>query len=201
MHWVRNGSLALAVVLVALVVWFGLQPQVEPLPINDRMGGAVTLIDQNGESFNTASLEGRVALLFFGYTHCPDICPATLARVTQAWKKLREAGHGEETALVFITFDPERDTPAHMKEYLAFFDEKIIGLTGSKEQINAAAEKYGVVFMEDNHESGDGNDGEAQRLFAHSDFIYLLDKLGRVRKLFSSDANIDEMVDDAKSLL
>lgn len=198
MHWVRNSAIALVLVAVAAVIWLGLQPSAPPLPINDRLGGAITLTDQHGEPFNTVALQGKVQLLFFGYTHCPDICPATLARVTQAWRRLREAGHGDDTAVVFVTFDPQRDTSALMKKYLQFFDENIIGLTGSEEDIRLAAEKYGVVFLPD--ESVDEK-GEVTRLYAHSDFIYLLDTLGRVRKLYPSDADIEEMVADAKSLL
>ena len=198
MHWVRNGAIALVLVVVAAVLWLGLQPSAPLLPINDRLGGAITLTDQHGESFNTAALQGKVQLLFFGYTHCPDICPATLARVTQAWRRLREAGHGDETAVVFVTFDPQRDTAEVLKRYLQFFDENIVGLTGSEEEIRLAAEKYGVVFLPD--ESVDKK-GKVKRLYAHSDFIYLLDRLGRVRKLYPSDGDIEEMVEDAKSLL
>ncbi|MBQ0755182.1 MAG: SCO family protein [Gammaproteobacteria bacterium] len=198
MHWVRNGAIALVLVVVAAVLWLGLQPSAPLLPINDRLGGAITLTDQHGESFNTAALQGKVQLLFFGYTHCPDICPATLARVTQAWRRLREAGHGDETAVVFVTFDPQRDTAEVLKRYLQFFDENIVGLTGSEEEIRLAAEKYGVVFLPD--ESVDEK-GKVKRLYAHSDFIYLLDRLGRVRKLYPSDGDIEEMVEDAKSLL
>jgi protein SCO1 len=202
MHWVRNSAIALVLVAVVAVIVLGLKPgfgpQSEPLPINDRLGGAVTLTDQHGEPFNTVALQGKVQLLFFGYTHCPDICPATLARVTQAWRRLREAGHGDETAVVFITFDPQRDTPELMKKYVQFFDQDIVALTGSEEEIRLAAEKYGVVFLPDESVN---EQGETKRLYAHSDFIYLLDNLGRVRKLYASDADIEEMVTDAKSLL
>lgn len=200
MHWVRNGAIALAAALVCAVIWVGLQPQAPELPINTRLGGAVTLTDQHGESFNTVALQGKVTFLFFGYTHCPDICPATLARVTQVWKNLRKAGHGDDTAVVFITFDPARDTPEHINKYLEFFDPNIVGLTGSAEQIQDAAEKYGVVFIQENDESSaDGE--ESKGLFTHSDFIYLLDQQGRIRKLYPSNGDIQEMVDDALSLL
>ncbi len=171
-------------------------PQREPLPINTRLGGALTLTDQHGESFNTASLEGRVVFLFFGYTACPDICPATLARVTQVLKKLDQAGVGDQMQAVFITFDPANDTPEHIKKYLEFFHPRMIGLTGSLEDIRAAAERYGVVFIKDEDEAH-----PERVLYSHSDFIYLLDQAGRVRKLFPSNGDIEEMVSDAQSLL
>jgi len=187
---------ALAALLGILLVACDQTPEREPLPINTRLGGAVTLTNQDGEAFNTASLEGKVVFLFFGYTSCPDICPATLARVTQAWKKLDQAGVGDQVQGVFITFDPDNDTPEHMKKYLKFFHPRMIGLTGSLEDISAAAEKYGVVFIRDEDHEDDG-----RVLYSHSDFIYLLDTAGRVRKLFPSNGDIDEMVSDAGSLL
>lgn len=181
--------------LCACISLIGCEQRPE-LPINTKLGGAVTLTDQDGQSFNTVSLEGKVVLLFFGYTACPDICPATLARVTQVWNKLDKAGDGEQVQAVFITFDPAHDTPEHIKKYLEFFHPGMIGLTGSAQQIQQAAEKYGVVFIED------VDDAHPERvLFSHSDFIYLLDQAGRVRKLYASDGNIDEMVSDVQSLL
>ena len=194
MKMVKVAALVLGLAAVAALLWLAV-PKEPELPVNTRMGGPIALTNQHGEAFNTKALNGKVVLLFFGYTNCPDICPATLARVTQAWKKLRAAGHGDDTAVVFITFDPEHDTPAHIRKYLEFFDPQIVGLTGSPEEIRAAAEKFGVVFMKDEHEGSDAV------LFTHSDFIYLLDQQARVRKLYPSDGDIEEMVRDAKSLL
>lgn len=196
MHWLRNTVIALAVLLAIAVVWLGIRESGSDLPVNTRLGGDAVLVDQTGAAFDTAALRGKVILLFFGYTHCPDICPAALARISQAWKMLAEEGEGDNVQVVFVTFDPQRDTPEHLREYLGFFDEHIIGLTGTEQQIREFAEKYGVVFMEDEAVREEG-----PILFTHSDFIYLLDEEGRVRKLFPSDANIDEIVNDAKSLL
>ena len=164
------------------------------LPVNTRLGGDFTLTDHNGEPFRLSSLEDRVVILFFGYTHCPDICPAVLARVAQAYRNLDEQGDAGPVQPVFITFDPERDTPAHLREYLPWFKADIIGLTGSVAEIEAAAEQYGVVFLKT-----DGQD-EAYD-FTHSDYIYLLDRQGRVRKLYPADFDIDEVVNDVQSLL
>lgn len=164
------------------------------LPVNTRLGGDFTLTDHNGEPFRLSSLEDRVVILFFGYTHCPDICPAVLARVAQAYRNLDEQGDAGPVQPVFITFDPERDTPAHLREYLPWFKADIIGLTGSVAEIEAVAEQYGVVFLKT-----DGQD-EAYD-FTHSDYIYLLDRQGRVRKLYPADFGIDEVVHDVQSLL
>lgn len=171
----------------------GCGKQESDLPVNNRLGGEFTLTDQNGEPFSQAALNGKVTILFFGYTHCPDICPAVLARVAQVYRQLQEAGEADQVQPVFITFDPERDTAAHLKEYLPWFKANIIGLTGSLEEIRQVAKQYGVVFIKDQQEQ--------DYLFTHSDYIYLLDDQGRVRKLYPADFTIDEVVNDAKSLL
>ncbi|WP_290498731.1 SCO family protein [Alcanivorax sp.] len=171
----------------------GCGKQESDLPVNTRLGGEFTLTDQNGEPFSQVALNGKMTILFFGYTHCPDICPAVLARVAQVYRQLQEAGEADQVQPVFITFDPERDTAAHLKEYLPWFKANIIGLTGSLEEIRQVAKQYGVVFIKDQQEQ--------DYLFTHSDYIYLLDDQGRVRKLYPADFTIDEVVNDAKSLL
>ena len=88
-------------VLLALLV-AGCGKQESDLPVNTRLGGEFTLTDQNGEPFSQAALNGKVTILFFGYTHCPDICPAVLARVAQVYRKLEEAGEADQVQPVFI---------------------------------------------------------------------------------------------------
>lgn len=188
---------ALAGRLGLLTLFLALAACAEPtkeLPVNTRLGGDFTLTDHNGEAFRLADQQGRVVLMFFGYTHCPDICPATLARIAQVYRNLREAGDAERVQLLFVTFDPARDTPEHLREYVPWFKADVIGLTGSEEQIRAVAEQYGVVFLK----SGEGEPGYD---FTHSDYVYLLDQQGRVRKLYPSDFNIEEVTDDVQSLL
>ncbi|MCG8395026.1 MAG: SCO family protein [Pseudomonadales bacterium] len=179
--------------LLAALVLAGCDKPESDLPVNTRLGGEFTLTDHNGEAFTQEQLKGQVSILFFGYTHCPDICPAVLARVAQVYRKLDEAGEADQVQPVFITFDPERDTPAHLKEYLPWFKADMIGLTGSREAIKQVASQYGVVFIK--------GDKEEDYLFTHSDYIYLLDDQARVRKLYPADFNIDEVVNDTKSLL
>ena len=152
-----------------------------------------TLTDENGDTVTESIVDGKAVVLFFGYTHCPDICPAVLARVAQVYRQLQEAGEADQVQPVFITFDPERDTAEHLNEYLPWFKADIIGLTGSLAEIREVATQYGVVFIKDQEEQ--------DYLFTHSDYIYLLDDQGRVRKLYPADFTIDEVVTDAKSLL
>lgn len=202
MHWVRNSVIILVLLFAGGATWYGLQDPASQLPVNTRLGGDYTLTDQNGARFHSDNLDGKVVLLFFGFTHCPDICPATLARVTQARRMLADDGHGDDVQVVFITFDPARDTPAHLKKYLSFFGDGVIGLTGTEAEIVTVAEQFGVVYLKTPGAAPQGTSGtEAGYDFSHSDFIYLLDTQGRVRKLFQNDEDIDLMVKDARTLL
>lgn len=175
--------------------------QAKPLPINTKLGGDFELTSthrQKSDSaeFGTGKLsefKGKVVLLNFGYTSCPDICPMVVARITQVLKRLGDDKAGVQS--VFVTFDPERDTAARLKEYLDFFDGSIVGFTGELEDIRKAAKQYGVIFMPTQGESASGT------LYAHSDFIYLLDKQGRVRALFATDKPLLDMVNDVRDLL
>ena len=185
--------------LMAVLFLLGLAACSEPrpeLPVNTRLGGEFSLLDQNGETFRAEDLHGKLSLMFFGFTHCPDICPATLARTVGAWKNL-SGTEQKQVNVVFVTFDPARDTPAHLKEYLNFFDPSVIGLTGSVDDIADMARRYGVVYLQETAQPG----AEQDYLFSHSDFVYLLDQQGRVRKLFKSDFNTEELIADVRSLL
>lgn len=199
MHWVRNSVIILVLLFAGGTAWYGMQDPASQLPVNTRLGGDFTLVDQDGETFHSDSLDGKVVLMFFGFTHCPDICPATLARTTQAWRMLAEEGHGDDVQVVFVTFDPARDTPEHLKKYLSFFGDSVIGLTGSEAQIAKVAEQFGVVYLKTPNDSAAAD--EQTYDFAHSDFVYLLDDQGRVRKLYQNDEDIDLVVKDARSLL
>jgi protein SCO1/2 len=185
--------------LLALLLTLGLAACSEPrpeLPVNTRLGGDFVLLDQNGQAFRATDLHGKLSLMFFGFTHCPDICPATLARTVGVWRNL-SGSERKQVNVVFVTFDPARDTPEHLKEYLNFFDPSVIGLTGSVDDIADMARRYGVVYLQETTESG----AEQDYLFSHSDFVYLLDQQGRVRKLFKSDFNTEELIADVRSLL
>ena len=189
-------AVAVLLVLAAVVAWETTrEPPREPLPINTRMGGPFEMLDQHGETFTHEQLAGKVVLMFFGFTHCPDICPATVARMTQLYKDLEASGEAQDVQLVFVTFDPERDTPEHLREYLTWFHEDIVGLTGTDEQVAEIARQYSVVYMPV------GEDRQGGTQFAHSDFIYLIDREGRVRKLYPVEAELEEIINDLRTLL
>jgi protein SCO1/2 len=134
------------------------------------VGGPFQLEDQNGKPFGDADLRGRPYLVFFGFTHCPDICPTTLFDISQVMAKLGK--DADRTGAVFITVDPERDTPALMKDYLSNFDPHLRGLTGDRHAIDATLKAYRVYAKKVPLEGGDYT-------MDHTAIVYLMDKDGR----------------------
>lgn len=114
---------------------------------------SVKMINKAGEDIFFSYLKGNYSVLFFGFTHCPDICPTTLLDMQKINKKLTESGH-EAPQFVFISVDPERDTPDTLKEYIAYFNPEFKALTGSVENLQELASQLGVAFMIAEHETG-----------------------------------------------
>jgi len=141
-----------------------------PLGIAAGIGGPFHLIDQNGKPFSDSDMKGRPFLVFFGYTHCPDVCPTTLFEISQVMAKL--GNDADRTGAVFITVDPERDTAATLKEYLSNFDPHVRGLTGNRAAIDAAIKAYRVYAKKVPEKDGDYT-------MDHTAVVYLMDKNGR----------------------
>lgn len=156
--------LGLASIAGGLFAWRQAQDDAPP-----AVGGPFTLTDQNGRTVTQADLKGQPSLLFFGFTHCPDICPSTLYEVTQMFEAL---GKDADVRAVFITVDPERDTRQVMKDYLGSFDPRIIGLTGSKEQIDAVTRAFRVYARKVEQKDTDYT-------MDHTAMVYLMDSRGR----------------------
>ena len=149
---------------------------VPPLKDYGGIGGAFELQDQRGEVFRLEKLEGRPAMLFFGYTYCPDICPITLSKMTAVYRLLDLEPMDLQT--IFITVDPERDTQEKLAEYLAYFQIGALGLTGTPDKIDAVVRQYGGYYTLNKQE-------ESADYFAdHSTYTYLIDQQGQVRFLF-----------------
>lgn len=165
----------------------------EPLPINTRLGGDFTLSSTREDTQSLSSFKGKLVLLNFGYTHCPDVCPTVLHRMSQVMRALEK--DASKVQALFVSFDPARDTVAHLKSYVTAFYPEMIGMTGTPDQIAATAKQYGVIYFEEPSTSAAG------KLFAHSDFIYLLDTQGRVRALFNNEQSISAMADTVRQLL
>lgn len=159
-------ALALALALVAC----GRDvPPLDRLPV----GGDFELTDHRNQTWRLSAHQQHPALLFFGFTSCPDVCPATMSRLSAAYEKL-PAGAVE---VLFVSVDPRRDTPGRLADYLAGYPFPATGLTGSVEQIRAVVGRYAASFR-----AAEGNGG-----FDHSTRVYLLDTDGQVRFLFSAD--------------
>jgi protein SCO1/2 len=174
--------LIFAAFLGGLVLFFGAIIFVTgraPLPIGQAVaavGGPFNLEDQNGKPVSDADMKGKPFLVFFGFTHCPDICPTTLFEISQVMKTL--GPDADRTGALFITVDPERDTPAVLKDYLSNFDPHLRGLTGNRPSIDAAIKAYRVYAKKVPLENGDYT-------MDHTAVVYLIDKDGNFVAPFS----------------
>jgi protein SCO1 len=156
------------------------------------IGGPFRLIDQNGKPVSDADLKGKWQLVFFGYTHCPDTCPTALNEIALALDQL--GVKRDEVEIVFITVDPDRDTPEVMKAYVQSFDARIIALTGSPDAVAQAAKAYRVYYAK--HPRGDGDYD-----MDHSAVIYVMNPEGRFTATFTPDSSADSIVQRLQKLL
>jgi protein SCO1 len=156
------------------------------------IGGPFKLIDQNGQVVTEEDLKGRPFLVFFGFTHCPDVCPTTLFEVSEVLRAL--GPDADRVRALFITVDPERDTPAVMKDYLSSFDPHLSGLTGDPAAIAAVAKDYRVYFEKVPLDQGGYT-------MDHSATVYLMDKNGRFVSPFSLKRTTDAAAADLRRYL
>jgi protein SCO1/2 len=147
----RKGLLAAAVMVGAIAVaagatalWMGLALRAQVQSGATKIGGPFTLVDDTGVQVSEADLKGKSTVMYFGYTFCPEVCPTTLTDLVQ-WMQMigRDA---DRLNYVFVTVDPERDTPKVMHDYVSAFDPRIRGLTGTSEQIAKVTKEYGVYY-------------------------------------------------------
>jgi protein SCO1 len=175
--------LVLAAFLSGLVLFFGAILFVtgrvsSPIsPAVAAVGGPFHLEDQYGRQVSDADMKGKPFLVFFGFTHCPDTCPTTLFEISQVMHAL--GPDADRTGALFITVDPERDTPAVMKDYLSSFDPHLRGLTGDQAAVNAAIKAYRVYAKKVPLENGDYT-------MDHTAVVYLMDKDGHFVTPFST---------------
>jgi protein SCO1 len=146
------------------------------------IGGPFNLIDQDGQPFSDHDLKGKTFLVFFGFTHCPDVCPTTLFEISEIMRTL--GSEADRTAALFISVDPERDTPQAMKDYLSSFDPHLRGLTGDAAALAAVAKAYRVYYKKVPLEGGDYT-------MDHTAIVYLMDKDGRFVSPFNMRRTAD----------
>lgn len=191
------GLLALALIALAATWAAGAFPRPytfhgtqfdPPRPIAD-----FTLTNQDGQPVRLSDYRGKLVVLFFGYTHCPDVCPTTLARLNQVMRALGDEGGAVQ--VLFISVDPERDTPAVLKQFLSHFNPAFTGLTGQAEQVRAVTQAFGVYVQKEEVGSAAGY------LVTHTARIYAIDLQGRLVLAYPADAQVQDLVADLKHLL
>ena len=167
--WLLVGLAALGGIYVALRPERAMTPTVSEMPLS-TIGGPFTLTGSDGEPFASTRLNGKPAAIFFGFTHCPDVCPTTLARLA---KLRRQLGKGDDSfTIVFVTVDPERDGPKEVGRYAALFDTPVIGLTGSPAHIEQVKKQFGV-YSEKATQPGGGYSVD------HTATVFLMDRDGK----------------------
>lgn len=157
-------------------------------------GGDFSLTDHDGRPFTLASQRGRVVLIFFGYTFCPDACPTTLSKLASVYRRL--GTNATRVKTLYVSVDPERDTPDVLKADLENFALDAVGLTGSKAELDAVVRQYGAAY-----EIVPTPDSAATYTVSHTTTLYAVDRQGRLRLKFRYEAGVDEIVDGLAPLL
>lgn len=174
---------ALVVVVFAFGAWLNLKHDEPPenaavggMVVNVDIGGPFELTDHTGTQFTRDDLAGNYALVYFGYTFCPDVCPTELGLMAEAIDLLEKDGN--RVRPVMITIDPERDTPEVLSEYVPLFHERLVGLTGTEQEVRDVATKYRVFYKRFEDPS------YTYYLMDHTSFVYLLSPTGEIASMF-----------------
>jgi protein SCO1/2 len=153
-----------------------------------------SLTSHSGERVSLSDFDEKVLLLYFGYTYCPDVCPATLSQLAKATGELT-AEEQDQVQIAMITVDPERDTKALMADYMGHFDPAFLGLTGTEEEIEAAADAYGVYY----EKQAGGPDTDY--LVNHTASVFVIDKEGNLRLLYPFNTPGENIASDLRHLV
>lgn len=193
----RNIIIALVLgVAIAAGLTFALRDAREPgvsltatvLPAGNELPD-FTLLDQHGAAVDRSAFEGQWDVVFFGFTNCPDICPATMTVLGQAKREMQARGQDPLPRLVLVSVDPERDTPEAMGRYVAYFGDDNLGLTGELAEIRKLTDALGVFFQKASA------DGEVYGV-DHSTVVLVIDPEGRLKALFSAPHEVANLVHD-----
>ncbi len=191
MRWL---TLLLLVLAVA-----GCEQPVQPIYRGSDITGSnfglqLALNDHNGRAVTLESFKGKVVVLFFGYTHCPDVCPTTLSDIASAFKLMPE-GVPDKVQVLFVTVDPERDTPEMLKAYVPYFHPTFLGLHGSAAQVAQSAKEFRVIYRRHVEPGAEGY------LVDHSAGSYVLDSQGRMRLYLPFGHKPEDIANDLMTLL
>ena len=191
----RRTVLRAAASAVALAVSAACQsappaPELPVLPI----GGDFELTGHDGQPFALQSLRGKVVLIFFGYSSCPDACPTTLSKLSSVARRLGD--DRSKIQALYVSVDPDRDTPPVLKADMENFSIGALGLTGKKDDIDKVVKQYAAAY-----EIVPTPESAAKYTISHTTSVYALDTQGRVRKTFAYEATVDEVVTGIREIL
>ncbi|MGF6294098.1 SCO family protein [Paraburkholderia youngii] len=184
--------------LVALATLTGCTQRAEPWRLTNVTGHLpdldFSLTDDTGRPVSAASFKGRTSLVYFGYTHCPDVCPETMGRLMQVLGKL--GPEAQKVRILFITVDPARDTPQALHDYVGAFDaQHAEGLTGTDWQIESLAQRYRVAYQMEKR------DPNGNYEVTHSSAVYVFDSQGRARLLATDHDTPDAIAQDLRRII
>lgn len=186
--WLVVGVVALGIVVL---IWRQSEPEQVSSTSLGTIGGPFTLTGTDGKPFASSRLNGKPAAIFFGFTHCPDVCPTTLARLARL---RRDLGQGEDAlSIVFISVDPERDTPAEVGNYMQLYDTPVVGLTGTPAQIEQVKKQFGV-YSRKVEQPGGGYSVD------HTASVILLDRNGQFVATLSPEEGDQVALDKLKRI-
>jgi len=158
-----------------------------------RIAPDFSLPSSRDNQFTLSEQRGKLLVLGFGFTNCPNVCPMTLANLAQVYKNL--GALAGQVQVVYMTVDPERDTPARLREYLTNFNSHFVGVTGSADELAAVRQAYGIIAKKEVHKNGGNYEVH------HSSYIYLIDRDGLLRALMPFGKSADDITHDIKILL
>ena len=194
----RLAKIAIAVLAISVGAWVIVIPRLRPHVFHGVVMQSATpapAIDLEATTGGMASLDsfgGKLVVVYFGYTHCPDVCPTTLSSLNKALDLMGDGA--EDVQVVMVTVDPERDTAEYLAEYMTYFDESFIGLTGSIEDISRIATAYGVFF------AADEGDIESGYTVAHNASLMVIGRDGHLRLILPPELTADEIAADLRYL-
>ncbi len=158
------------------------------------VGGPFSMVDHNGVPVTEESFKGKVLVLYFGFTYCPDVCPTQLLALSDALERLGDKG--SDVAPVFVSVDPERDTPEVLKDYVTNFHPSMVGLTGSVEQVAAMADAFYVTYYKVKNV-----DTAAEYLMDHTSIVYVMGRDGKYLTHFTHATPPKQMAETLKQFL
>jgi len=155
---------------------------------------SLELTGESGDELSAEQFEGQITLMFFGYTQCPDICPVTMGRLAALMDQLPES-IAQDTRVLFVSVDPDRDTPERLASYTDAFGDRFVGATGTQEQLRELNKRYRVTYS-----YGEGKGESDDYLVSHSSAVFVFDRDGEVRLMFRQDDDIEAMAADLQRL-